>query len=84
MIERGKHKAVNVTERQSLRGFAPQHVEVMCRRTRISASNAVRGRNTPIKAHRSTCKDRSSAASISRFAVAVIRFEFAVETGCWV
>jgi hypothetical protein len=29
MIERCKHQAVNVTERQSLRGFAPQHVELM-------------------------------------------------------
>jgi hypothetical protein len=30
---------------------------------------------------RSSCKDRSSGASISRFAVAVSRFEFAVGTG---
>jgi hypothetical protein len=28
-IERGKHKAVNVPERQPLWGFAPQHVELM-------------------------------------------------------
>src|SRR5260370_13186248 len=28
-IECCKHQAVNVTERQSLRGFAPQHVELM-------------------------------------------------------
>ena len=29
MIERGKHQPVNVIERQSLRGFAPQHVELV-------------------------------------------------------
>jgi hypothetical protein len=40
------------------------------------AAGTVRSRRT-----RSTCKGRSSAASISRFAVAVSRFEFAVGTG---
>src|SRR5260370_42469739 len=39
------------------------------------ATGTVRSRRT-----RSTCKDRSSGASISRFAVAVSRFEFAVGT----
>ncbi len=39
------------------------------------AAGTVRSRRT-----RSTCKDRSSAASISRSAVAVSRFEFAVGT----
>jgi len=29
MIERGKHQPVNVAKRQSLWGFAPQHVELM-------------------------------------------------------
>jgi|SRR5947208_2939177 len=40
-----------------------------------SATGTVRSRHT-----RSTCKDRSSGASISRFAVAVSRFGFAVGT----
>jgi hypothetical protein len=44
------------------------------------ASNAARGRNSPIKAHQINLKDRSSGTSISRFAVAVSRFEFTVGT----
>jgi hypothetical protein len=50
MIERSKDKAVNVTERQSLRGFAPQHVELMSKDKDLSFQRSPR-RNTPIKAH---------------------------------
>jgi len=45
-IERRKHQAVNIAKRQSLRRFAPQHVELM-----ISASNAARDRNSPVKTY---------------------------------
>jgi hypothetical protein len=78
MIERGKHQPVNVAERQSLRGFAPQHIELMSKDKDLS-SNAARGRNTPIKAYKINLQ-RSLIGSISRFAGAVSRFEFAVGT----
>jgi hypothetical protein len=51
-----------------------------CRRIRIT-SNAARDSNSRSRRTRSTCKDHSSGASISRFAVAVSRFGFAVGTG---
>src|SRR6476619_2743058 len=66
----GKDKADTVTERQPLWGFAPQHVELMSKDkdSRLAtqpAAGTFRSRRT-----RPTCKDRSSGASISRFAAA--------------
>jgi hypothetical protein len=49
-IEPRKHQAVNVAEGQSLRGLRRSTLS-WCRRTRISACNAARDRNSPIKAH---------------------------------
>jgi hypothetical protein len=49
-IERSKDKAVNVTERQPLWGFAPQHVELMSKDKDLGLQRSPH-RNGPIKAH---------------------------------
>jgi hypothetical protein len=81
MIEPRKHQAINVAERQSLRGFAPQHVELVSKDEDLGFQRSPRPEQSESRHTRSTCKDRSSGASISRFAVAVSRFRFAVGTG---
>ena len=55
MIERGKHQPVNVTERQSLRGFAPQHDELMSKDKVLGLQRSPRS-EFPIKAHQINLK----------------------------
>jgi hypothetical protein len=80
-IEPRKHQAINTAERQSLPGFAPQHVELVSKDKDLGFQRRPRPGTGRLRRTRSTCKDHSSGASISRFAVAVSRFGFAVGTG---
>src|SRR5207249_9127219 len=61
-------------------GFAPQHVELVSKDKDLGLPRSPRPEQSERRS-RSICKDRSSGASISRFAVAVSRFGFAVGTG---
>src|SRR5258707_11877120 len=79
-IEPSKHQAVNVAEGQSLGGFSPQHVELVSKDKDLGFQRSPRPGTVRARRTRSTCKDRSSGASISRFAVAVSLFGFAVGT----
>jgi hypothetical protein len=77
-VESHKHQAINVAQGHSLRRFALQHIG-WCRRTRISASNPARERNSTIKAHQinlqmsliKTEGSTDSHASVSRFGFAI-------------
>ena len=80
MIERGKHQPVNVTERQSLRGFAPQHDELMSKDKDLGLQRSPRSEYSDQGAPDQPEKIAHLGATISRFAVAVSRFEFAVGT----
>src|SRR6266851_3674428 len=87
-IERGKHKAVNVTERQPLWGFSPQHVELMSKDKDLGFQRSPRpeqsDQGTPDQPTKVAHRERVSADSrrpISRFGFAVgTRFGFAVGT----
>ena len=79
-IEPRKHKAVNVAEGQSPRGLAPQHVKLVSKDEDLGFQRSPRPNQSDQRRTRSTCKHRSSGASISRFGVAVSRFGFAVDT----
>jgi hypothetical protein len=59
-----------LAERYSLRGFAPQHDELMAKDKGVSASNAARGRNSPIKAHQINLQSSLIGRIINRFASA--------------
>jgi hypothetical protein len=80
-IERGKHEAVNVTERQSLRGFAPQHVELMSKDKDLGLQHSPRpeqsDQGAPDQSAKVAHRQRVSADSRSP----VSRFDFAVGTG---
>lgn len=66
-VESNKHQAVNVAEGQSLRDLRRSTLS-WCRRIRISASNAARDRNSPIKAHQINLEMSVMKRSINRFA----------------
>jgi hypothetical protein len=77
-IESRKHQAVKVAEGQSLRGFALQHVELVSKDKDLGL--AASDRNRDQGAPDQPAKIAHREASISRFAVAVSRFGFAVGT----
>jgi hypothetical protein len=76
-IERGKHKAVNVTEHQSLRGFAPQHIELMSKDKVLGLQCSPRleypDQGAPDQAAKIAYRERVSADSRSRSAVLSLR-----------
>src|SRR5436190_21309728 len=61
-------------------GHLRRRILSWCRRTRISASNAARGRNSPIKAHQINLQRSLIDRTINRFASTSQLFEFAVGT----
>ncbi len=77
-IERGKDKAVNVTERQPLWGFAPQHVELMSKDKDLGFQRSPRpeqsDQGAPDQPAKIAYRQRVSADSrrpVSRFGFAV-------------
>src|SRR6266446_5215568 len=80
-IERGKHQPVNVAERQSLRGFAPQHVELMSKDEVLGLQRSPRpersDQGAPDQLAKIAHRERVSADSRRP----VSRFGFAVGTG---
>jgi hypothetical protein len=77
MIERGKHKAVNVTERQSLGGFTAQHVELMSKDKVLGLQRSPRpeypNQGAPDQPAKIAHHERVSADSRSRSAVLSFR-----------
>src|SRR5258708_18083653 len=76
-IERGKHQAVNVTERQPLWGFAPQHVELMSKDKVLGLQRSPRpeqsDQGAPDQPAKIAHQQRVSADSRSRSAVLSLR-----------
>ena len=77
-IERSKDKAVNVTERQPLWGFAPQHVELMSKDKDLGLQRSPRpersDQGAPDQLAKIAHRERVSADSrrpVSRFGFAV-------------
>ena len=81
MIEPRKHKAVNVAEGQSLRGFAPHHVKLVSKDKdlgfQISPRPEQSDQGAPDQPAKIAHRERVSADS----RVAVSRLGFAVGTG---
>src|SRR6266436_10389663 len=77
MIERGKHQPVNAAERQSLRGFAPQHVELMSKDEVLGLQRSPRpehsNQGAPDQPAKIAHRERVSADSRSRSAVLSLR-----------
>jgi hypothetical protein len=77
MIERGRHQPVNVAERQSLRGFAPQHVELMSKDEVLGLQRSPRpehsNQGAPDQPTKVAHRQRVSADSRSRSAVLSLR-----------
>jgi hypothetical protein len=73
----GKHKAVNVTERQPLWGFAPQHVELMSKDKDLGFQRSPRpeqsDQGAPDQPAKIAHRERVSADSRSRSAVLGLR-----------
>jgi hypothetical protein len=65
-------------------GHLRRRILSWCRRTRISASSAARGRNSPIKAHQINLQRSLIDRTINRFASVsqLFWFGFAVGTAC--
>jgi len=80
-IEPRKHQAVNVAECQSIRGFAPQHVELVSKDKDLGFQGSPRpeqsDQGAPDQPAKIAHRERVSADS----RVAVSRFRFAVGTG---
>ena len=76
-IEPRKHQAVNVAERQSLRGFAPQHVELMPKHKDLSFQRSPRpeqpDQGTPDQPAKIAHWERVSADSRPRSAILGLR-----------
>src|SRR5216683_6399482 len=64
-IERSKHKAVNVTERQPLWGFAPQHVELMSKDKDLGLQRSPRPEQSDQGAPGLSADSRSRSAVLS-------------------
>jgi hypothetical protein len=77
MIERGKYQSVNVTERQPLWGFAPQHVELMSKDKDLGFQRSPRpeqsDQGVPDQPEKVAHRERVSADSRSRSAVLSLR-----------
>ena len=77
MIEPGKHQPVNVTERQSLRGFAPQHDELMSKDKDLGLQRSPRpeypDQGAPDQPAKVAHRQRISTDSRSRSAVLSLR-----------
>src|SRR5262249_61026943 len=82
-IEPRKHQAVNIAERQSLRGFTPQHVELVSKDQDLGFQRSPRAEQSdqgaPDQPAKIAHRERVSADS----QVAVSRLGFAVGTTSW-
>ena len=76
-IETGKHQAINIAERQSLRGLAPQHIELMSEDEDLGFQRSPRPEQSdhgaPDQPAKIAHRERVSADSRSRSAVLGLR-----------